>query len=302
MDLAAVKDFVAVVREGSFAAASRTTQTPKSTLSKRVGDLEAFLGVRLLERTTRKLRLTREGQLFFERARRLVTDAQELERLMRDRDETPRGTLRVAVSVLFGHAFMGSLAANYVRRWPETTLDVVFTDSYVDLIAENFDCAIRAGQVSDSSFIGRTFAQSQSVVVGNPELLETREPPSTPSELHEWPTLGVAAHGRPCPWILERNDETLDLSLENRLTLGSLYAVRDAARKGAGLALIPEFLVAPDLQTGALRRVLDGWRGPLTDLRIIYPSRRHLSGRVRAFIETVTSAFAGRSLSEMSDD
>ena len=296
MNLSALDDFIAVVQGGSFAAAARATRTPKSTLSKRVQDLEAGLGVRLLERTTRKLRLTPDGALFYERARRLAADAQEIERLMRDRDEVPRGRLRVAVPILFGQTFMGRIAAEYAHRWPETTIDVVFADRRVDLITEDFDCAIRVGALEDSSLVARTFAQSESRVVAATDLVGQRSRPRMPLDIAEWPTIDFAPTGAPRPWILERGSERVELRPKGAVTLGSLYAVRDAARAGAGLAQMPEFIVADDVRTGRLLTVLDDWCGPAADLRIVYPSRRHMSARLRAFIDLMTAAFPRRTL------
>jgi LysR family transcriptional regulator, regulator for bpeEF and oprC len=296
MDFAALRDFVSVVQAGSFAAAARATRMPKSTLSKRVQDLETSLGLRLLERTTRKLRLTPDGMLLFDHGHRLVTDVNDLERLMCDRDGAPCGRLRVSAPTLFGSAFMGRIAAAYTRRWPETAISVTFTDHHVDLIEEDFDCAIRVGPLVDSSLVVRTFAQSQSLVVGCPNILGQQAPPKNPSDLSRWPMVSFAPAGTPTSWRLARAGETQELHYESAVILGSFYAVRDAVRAGAGLALIPEFIVAEDIRAGALESVLEDWRGPEIDLSIVYPSRRHLSPRVRAFIEIVTGAFPSRTL------
>ena len=145
MNIEELKDFVAVVRAGSFAAASEETGVPRSTLSKRVQMLEASFDLRLLERSTRKLRLTPDGELLLPRALQLTAEADELERLMRDRSLEPRGRLRVSVPMMLGQELLGGLAASYTARWPETEIDVVFTDQRSDLIDDGFDCAVRIG-------------------------------------------------------------------------------------------------------------------------------------------------------------
>ena len=296
MDLLALRDFVTVVEAGSFAAAARATRTPKSTVSKRVQELEADLALRLLERTTRKLRLTPDGARLFERARRLVADAQDLERLMRDRNETPRGRLRVASPVLFGQAFMGGIAADFARAWPETTLEVVFADRRVDLIEEDFDCAIRVGRLDDSSLVARTFAESHSILVATPDLFGHGQLPATPDDLARWPSIAFVPNGPPLPQILEKDGLHRELPPESALSLGSLYAVRDAALAGAGIAYVPEFIATEAMEAGRLLHVLPDWRSPAVALSIVYPSRRHLSARMRAFIAAMIAAFPTRDL------
>ena len=296
MDLLSLRDFVTVVEAGSFAAAARATRTPKSTVSKRVQELEADLALRLLERTTRKLRLTPDGARLFERARRLVADAQDLERSMRDRDDTPRGRLRVASPVLFGQAFMGRIATDFAKAWPEITLEIVFADRRVDLIEEDFDCAIRVGQLDDSSLVARTFAESCSILVSAPDLLGKGGMPTEPRALEHWPAIAFTPNGSPQPWILEKAGARRELTPRSTLSLGSLYAVRDAALAGAGIAYVPEFIAVEAVKAGRLLHILPDWRSPLASLNIIYPSRRHLSARMRAFIAAMTHAFPDRDL------
>lgn len=295
MDLMSLKTFVAVVQAGSFASAARATRMPKSTLSKRFQDLESSLGLRLLQRTTRRLHMTADGELLFERARRLIADANDLERLMRDRDKVPRGRLRISVPVLFGNALMGRIAAAYSRRWPETTIEVACTDRRADLVEEDFDCAIRVGPLEDSLLVARTFAQSRNILVVAPDLLK-RKLLRHPSHLARWPTISFMPASVQLPWRLESGEEKLELRPESAISLGSLYAVRDAARTSAGVAFVPEFVVADDLHAGSLKHVLPAWSGPVADLYIVYPTRRHLSPRVQAFIDVVMAAFPKRTL------
>ncbi|MGQ0764217.1 MAG: LysR family transcriptional regulator [Gemmatimonadota bacterium] len=297
MDLKALQAFIAVVRKGSFAAAARSTRVPKSTLSKRVQDLEASLGQRLLERNTRNLRLTTEGAMLLERAEWLVSEASEIERLIRDRDTLPRGRLRVSVPILFGQCFMGQLAAAYSRAWPETRIEVMLSDRPVDPIEEDFDCAIRVGPLDDSSLVGRTVAYSQSRVVASPSLLERFPPPEDPEDLVTWPTIALSFAGDPARWSLEREDTRIDVTPHGPITLNNIFAVRAAVLAGAGAALIPEFLIADDIREGVVLPLLDSWRTARVELWLIYPRRRQTSARLRAFIETVASRFPDRTLS-----
>ena len=168
MDIAELRDFVAVVRAGSFAGAAEETGVPRSTLSKRIQMLEASLDLRLIERSTRKLRLTADGELLLPRALQLTTEADDIERLMRDRSTVPRGRLRVSVPMMLGQELLGGLAAVYTARWPETEIDIVFTDRRSDLIEDGFDCAIRIGPLDDSDHIARALAWSHTILVVNP--------------------------------------------------------------------------------------------------------------------------------------
>jgi DNA-binding transcriptional LysR family regulator len=289
MEIAELRDFVAVVRTGSFVAAAAATGVAKSTLSKRVQMLEASLGILLIERSTRKLRVTPDGALLLERASQLIADADALERSMRDRNDKPRGRLRVSVPMLFGQAMMGPAAAAYTARWPEATIDVVFTDRSVDLIEENFGCAIRIGPLKDSNIIARRLASSRTVLVASPKLVAGRQMPDGLEALANWPTISFTPSGTPVPWRLEVGERQVELLPQSAITLGSLHAVRAAALAGGGVALVPEFIVAEAIAAGALVRLMPDCQGPASSINVIYPSRRHPSARLRAFIDLLVS-------------
>ncbi|WP_068082665.1 LysR family transcriptional regulator [Polycladidibacter stylochi] len=289
MDLAELRDFVAVARAGSFAAAATATCVPRSTLSKRVQMLEAALELRLIERNTRKLRLTQDGELLLERAARLIAEADDLERLMRDRNEEPRGRLRVSVPVMFGQEMMGQIAAAYTQKWPETEIDVVLTDRRSDLIEEDFDCAIRIGPLKDSNNIARCLAWSRTVLVASPRLAAGLDLQSGLDAFSAWPTIAFAPAGTPLPWTLENQTRQIELSPKSAITFANMHAVRAAAIAGGGVALIPAFLVYEALADGRLVQLLTDWRGPASSINIVYPSRRHPSARLRAFIDLLAS-------------
>jgi DNA-binding transcriptional LysR family regulator len=297
MELAALRDFVTVVGEGSMSGAARALGQPKSTLSRRIQMLEDELGVRLLERTTRAIRLTAEGALLHGRAQRLVLEADELRRAVSGHDTEPRGPLRVACSVLFGQVFMGAIAADYVRRWPQTTLDVVFTDRAVDLVEEGFDCAIRATDDTDSTLISRTFARARGLIVASPDFAARHGGIGHPDSLSGIPCIAFAPMGEPLAWPFAREGQTVLVRPVGPLQLGGMSAVREAALAGAGAAAVPEFLVADDLATGRLVRMLPDWTSSERALRLVYPAGRHLSVRVRAFLDLVVARFAQRRLS-----
>lgn len=292
VDLVQLHAFVEVVRAGSFTAAARATSTPKSTLSQRVMDLERALGHRLLERTTRRLRITEVGELVLQDGRRLLSDAAELEARVRRRASEPSGRLRVGVPVAFGRAHMAALVAEYIRRWPRTTVEVSLADRRVDILGEGFDCAIRVGQAIDSSLVTRTFAHAFNVVVAAPSLAHEHGAPEQPEALRDWPVIQHTVAGQARPWQLERGAQRFEGMLEARLLFDDSAALRLAAIAGAGAAYLPELLVAGDLRSGRLVRLLPGWTSARLPLRVLYPAHREPSLRVSALIELLTERFA----------
>jgi DNA-binding transcriptional LysR family regulator len=296
MTLDGLRDFVSVVRAASFAAAARERGAPKSTLSKRVADLEAALGRRLIERSTRGLRLTPEGAALYERARRLIADADEIARAMRDLGAAPAGPLRVAAPTLFGHAFMGRLAADYAARWPGTTVEVVFTDRAPDLIEEGFDAAIRVGAVEDAGLVARPFAEARTWLVASPAYLAAAPALAAPDDLARHHAVAFAPTGVVRPWRLTDGVSWFEVAPPARVTLGAMVAVADAAEAGAGIALVPDFLAAARLSSGRLMRALPGWGGAPAALSVVFPSRRNLSPRLRALVDLLVATFPGRKL------
>lgn len=288
MDLNTLREFTAIAADGSFAAAARRLGIPKSTMSKRIQDLEAALGVRLIERTTRKLSLTAEGALVLARAERILADAGEISRALAAPDGAVRGHLRLAAPALFGQAFMGQIVAASRRLYPDLTLEVALTDSQPDLIEEGFDAMIRVGRPTDSPFIAQSFARMQRVLVAAPGVCDG--PVTNPEDLGRVPVL-LFGTGLVQSWHFSdgRRDKTVRLA--GGLSMTSHFALRDAAIGGAGVAQLPLFLVERDLAEGRLVTVLDGWDCPATDLTLVYPSPQALTARLRAFRDLLVQAF-----------
>jgi len=289
MDLNTLREFSAIATEGSFAAAARRLGIPKSTISKRIQDLEAALGVRLMERSTRRLSLTAEGALVLARAARILADAADIAQALGDPGaDGPRGHLRLAVPVLFGESFIGQIVAASRRLYPDLTLEVVLTDSQPDLIEEGFDAAIRVGPPADGSVAAQPVARSERVVVAAPELCPA--PLDDPADLAAHPVL-LHGVGLVQGWHLTRGRDERTVRLVGGLALTSPVALRDAALAGAGVAQLPLFLVEQDLAAGRLVRVLDGWTGPAVDLHLVYPGPQALTARLRAFRDLLIQAF-----------
>ncbi len=293
MDLNALREFSAIAAEGSFAAAARKLGTPKSTVSKRIQDLEAALGARLIERTTRKLSLTPEGALVLARAERILADAGEIADALGEAGAAVRGHLRLAAPVLFGQAFLGQIVAASRRLYPDLTLEVVLTDSQPDLVEEGFDAAIRIGHPADSPFVAQRIAASHRVVVAAPELLQG--PCASPAALADLPVL-LYGVGLVQSWHFTDGRRETAVRLAGGLAMTSHFALRDAALGGAGVAQLPLFLVERDLAAGRLIDVLSGWHCQPGEVVFVYPSPQALTARLRAFMDLTVQAFPNGTL------
>lgn len=289
MDLNALREFSAVIEQGSFAAAARKLNTPKSTVSKRIQDLEKALGVTLIERTTRRLRLTAEGALVLARAERIVADADDILRSLGEGDQTVRGHLRIAAPQLFGQSFLGPVAALCRARHPEMTLEFLLTDSAPDLDEEGLDAAIRLGP-SSGPVVSHKLFDSQRVLVAAPGALDSQ--PSGPRRLADYPAV-LYGVGMIQTWNLSDGKEEVIVRMAGGLSFSSYPCVHTAVRSGGGVALLPEYLVANDLAQGHLVRLLPDWSGRPAEVTLVYPGARALTRRLRAFIDILCEQFDG---------
>lgn len=286
IDLSALRAFRAVVREGAFSAAAAALRIPKSTLSKRVADLEADLGVRLIERTTRQLRITTEGEVLAARADRLLGDAEDIRRSIALSGSAPRGHLRVAVPNLLGQLLMGRIAAKFRGLHPDITLECHFLDRAPDLLEEGFDGVLRFGPLEDSAQMARLITHGYAVVVA-PAHDPRFDDLTHPHALLSLPLVGLAA-----PWagawkLVNNAEEPLDLEAKPALLLGSMLAVRDAVVAGAGATLLPSILAEPAIASGQLTRILPNWSGARKPMYFVYPSAQSITARLRVFIDFI---------------
>ncbi|MBE3636958.1 LysR family transcriptional regulator [Mangrovicoccus algicola] len=287
MDLNALREFSAVVEEGSFAAAARRLETPKSTVSKRIQDLERDLGVTLIERSTRRLRLTQEGAIVLARAERILADAAEIAQSLDGTAGPLRGHLRIAAPQLFGQTFLGPLAAECRRRHPGLTLEIVLTDGQPDPEEDGFDAVIRLGRGS-GALVCRPLFHSTSVLVAAPGALTA--PPAHPRAIGDCP---VVLHGIGLiqTWHLSDGRDEVFVRLAGGLGLSSYPGVHAAALSGAGLALLPEYLVADDIAAGRLLRHLPQWSSLPVELSLLHPAARTMTHRLRAFVDLLQEVF-----------
>lgn len=289
MDLNELLVFTRVVEAGSFTQGARHLGMPKSTVSLQIARLEARLGVRLLHRTTRQLRLTDEGSAFYERCRRIMEEVDEAERSVAQAADKPRGHLRVTAPIEFGTAFLGTWAAEYRGRFPDVSIELDLTSRLVDIVGENYDLAIRTGRLATSSHIARRLGTLSHHLYASPGYLAQRTRPRRPEDLRHHACLGHRSQVDTGGWMLSDGGRVETVKADFPLVANSFAILRNAAVHGAGIALIPDYICGKAQQVGQLVRVLPEWSVPATEIYAVYPTRRHLAGRVRSFLDFIAA-------------
>ena len=284
MDLNDIVVFARVVQAGSFIAASKALGMPKSTVSRKVADLEERLDTRLLQRTTRTLSLTDAGRLFYDHCARIATEVENAELAVTSLKETPRGLLRVTTGP--NASYLGPIIRDYLKRYPEVRLELVATARAVDLVEERFDVGIRAGRLPDSSLIAKSLGLATWFLVATPAYLKRRGRPRNPADLAKQDVVHFLGGDR-VTVHLQRDDEHATVEVAPRLVVSELDMLRPAVLGGVGIALLPAYLCVDDLRSQRLERVLRDWQAPPTPIHIVYPSTRHVSPTVKSFIDFV---------------
>lgn len=287
-----ISAFVMSVRTGSFTAAAESLGLTRSAVGKSVARLEARMGVRLLHRTTRKLSLTDEGRVAYERWRQILEDLDEVEAAMATRRDEPTGTLRLTAPLSFGQRHVLPVLTALMKQWPGLRADVRFTDRFIDLVEEGFDVAVRIGEPeADTQLLTRTVGWQQFVTCAAPDYLAARGIPRTPRELAGHDTIAFVGSARPTAWRYQTADGLYLYDRPARMNMDNSEAIRKAALAGFGLVHLPTYITGNDLREGGLVEVLTSCRAPPEPVRVVYPSKRHLSPRVRAFIDLLVECW-----------
>ena len=283
MDLTSLADFNAVALHGGFGPASRALDRPKATLSRRVAELEEDLGVRLIERGARRLRLTEEGLALHERTRGLMTEIQEAGEAVASRAPVPRGRLRISAPVVFAHVLLCQIAARFALAYPQVELEIIAEDRVADPVEDGYDLVIRINPPRDEQLVGRRILGDERLVVAAPTLSIPSMPAGEADELQVPAVVSIAAHAD-LLWNMRTEDGVRVIKPMPMLRMSSLLMVREAVLQGVGAALLPRLLVEQDVATGRL--VCWGAEaGPPVEIWALYSSRRLLSAKVRAFMD-----------------
>jgi DNA-binding transcriptional LysR family regulator len=278
IDLNRVALFVEVVENGSFSAAARRARLPVSSVSRGVARLEDALGVRLLQRTTRKLALTEAGRDYFARMRTVIGEARAATSAVAGRAQEPRGVVRITAPPGLQH--LASLLAEIVGQYPELQIDLSLTMRSVDLVEEGMDLAIRGGNLEDSSLIAHRIGASDFLAVAAPSYLKVHGVPRTPGDLKQHACIGFRTRAGLLPWRLAGPAGKREVAVRGPLVCDDLSFVRQAALEGAGIGLLPRPLVIEELRARRLTRVLPRWSMAESSLYVLWPSRRLLPARV----------------------
>lgn len=287
MDIfASMKVFVAVIEAGSFAGAADRLGMSKAMASKYVSSLEDHLGTRLLNRTTRRLSVTESGSAFHQRCVQILADVAEAEQVAGHLSAAPRGTLKITMPLAFGQHRLGPLVADYVQRYPEVRLDLSLSDRRVDLVEEGFDLAVRIGALPESGLIARKLGSDRAVVCASPAYLQRHGAPKTPDELAGHSCLGYTYTNSGDEWRMhDPAGAERAVPIAGAIKADNGDMLRLAAISGAGLIFQPLFIVADDLAAGRLVQVLADYPSAELGIYALYPSRKHLSAKVRTFVD-----------------
>lgn len=294
----AVNTFVKVVELGGFAKAADRLGLSTSAVSRQVSDLESHLGVRLLNRTTRRLSLTEAGQSFYEHGVQLLGDLEDAEASVRVAAAEPKGTLRLTCGVSFGMHYLAPALAEFNHLHPQLLLDLDLSDRVVDLVEEGFDLAIRIGNIGSQGMVSKRLGWTQLVCCAAPAYLaRRREPIRTPADLLQHECLSYSNAGLPNTWHFEARDgraapALIRLPVRHRANNGQVLA--SLGVEGLGIVYEPDFIVAPAIRAGQLVPLLPDFRPPRSPIAAVYPSRRHLSAKVRTFVDFLAARFERR--------
>ena len=285
--------FVKVVEHGSFIAAARALRLPKTTVSRKVQDLESRLGAQLLHRTTRKLGLTEAGNIYFEHCQRIARELDEAESAVGQLQGGPRGWLRITAPYSLGIERIAPLLGEFHALHPEVRVEMLLTNETVDIIDKELDIALRFGELPDSTFVARHLATLRTQVFASVGYLERHGEPLHPDDLQHHRVLAMSKMRRNghFTWPLDDGNGLADFRVEPAFVANDPAGLRGALLCGEGLMLANDVMVKPFVERGYLRRVLPAWTGPTYDLNAVFPRGRVQSPKVRAFIDFLVDRF-----------
>ena len=290
----AMRIFVRVVEAGTFTRAADSLSLPKATVTKHVQALEERLRVKLLNRTTRRVTVTPDGAAYYDRTVRLLTDLDDIEASMTNARANPRGRLRIDVGTSVAQLLIIPHLAEFHARYPDIQVDLGVSDRTVDLIGDNVDCVIRGGELSDQSLVARRIGNLEFITVAAPDYLERKGTPTHPLEIEEKHASVIyfsPQSGRHYPLEFRRGDESIDVTGPYQLSVNEGNAYVTSIVAGLGIGQITSWQAQRYLASGALVQLLPDWTQPLLPVYVVYPPNRHLSAKVRAFVDWAAELF-----------
>jgi DNA-binding transcriptional LysR family regulator len=288
--LASMETFIRVVETGSFSGAARQLRVGQPAISKTVAQLENYLGVKLLTRSTRGLAPTEAGLGYFERAKRAIEEADEAELAARGAGAGLKGRLRVCAAVTFARIHLVPLLPQFLAQHPDLNLEVVLDDRQIDLVQEGIDLGLRMGKMLDSALTVRRIGRCKRLVLGTPGYFERAGTPVTPADLSKHQAV-VYLQGEGSVWSFRRDSSEAAIKVQSRLKVTAAEGVRAAVLAHAGLTISSEWMFTPELRSGAVRAVLSEWSLPPLDLWAVFPTGRAATAKARAFVDFFERSF-----------
>jgi DNA-binding transcriptional LysR family regulator len=295
----AMQAFLRVVESGTFVKAAESMQLPKPTVTRLIQSLEEHLSVKLLNRTTRRVSVTSEGAAYYDRASRLLGELDELESSVVASRSAPKGRLKIDMPGALGIGVIVPALGSFRAKYPDIDLEIGIGDRSVDLIGDNVDCVVRGGELRDQSLIARRVGDVHMVTCASPGYLQAHGMPSHPKDLDATHTLirhSAQPSGRLFPFRLAKDHETVDAEGRRMITVNDTNASVAAAAAGLGIVCAPSLLVQAQIGSGALVLVLPEWDAPFIPIHVVYPPNRHLSAKVRVFVDWVVELFSAHDL------
>jgi DNA-binding transcriptional LysR family regulator len=290
MDVNDILVFVRVAQAGSFSKASKLLGMPVSTVSRRVAELESQLGIPLLLRTTRSLKVTDLGKAYLEHGQAIASELEKAQAIVSSLQSIPQGTLKITTTPDFGNFFLGKLISEFLKAHPRVRAEVVLTERVVDLIGEGFDLAIRMGELADSSLIARRIGNIDMQLYASPEFLSKRGEPKNCKELSNFECILFTGDEETHQWKLKGPKNETIVQVTSRVLSNDMALIRELAISGQGIALMPHFLCTEDVKQGRLRIVLKDWIQATDPIHVVYPGQRFLLPKVRVFVEHLIRA------------
>ena len=283
--LAGVPVFAQVVESGGFTAASAVLGLTPSAVSRQVSQLEDRLGARLLNRTTRRISLTEIGAAYYERARAALDTLAEAEQAVVDLSAAPSGVLKISMPSIFGSFHIAPILPDFVDRHPDITLEVSITDRFVDLVEEGLDVAVRVAELRDSSLVARRIAPFRRLVCASPQYVARCGRPESPDDLNDHDCLVLTSYQPRGHWQFGPGKVPRSIPVTGRIASNSVDVLLRAAMAGTGLVQLPSYVLSNGIKTGALLPLLTGYEADNRNVYAVYPASRHLSPKVRAFVD-----------------
>ncbi len=295
--LVAIRAFARVVEAGNFTRAADSLEMPNATVSKLIQELEAHLGVRLLQRTTRRVTVTPEGRDYYEKSARILRDLEDIDTSFNAVRSKPRGLLRIDIGGSTARDVLIPILPEFMTRYPDIHIDLGVSDRTVDLISDNVDCVIRGGPLESSSLIARHIGSATLITCATPEYLKAFGTPAYPDELkngHRLVSYLSPQNGRAFPFRFEHNGEKTDIKIDHRIGVNESNAHLAAGLAGLGVIQTFSYSTAEALRNGTLVEILKAWRPAPYPFHVVYPQSRHVTHRLRVFIDWLLERFPQR--------